>query len=158
MAEIPDASDDEILHHNYEKIDIFSELSFSNKPIQVRNFDAKNLPTGRNFLMMEITRENLPKVLEILQRESPQEPDDQILDRNYEKLDYMSEDRPEIFEIRRGPYRFTKPGKNQKPSGKKSLRNLTPDILSQNGIPKTSPIDLEMNELINSFQNKGEYS
>ena len=97
MAEIPDASDDEILHQNYEKIDGFSELSlvsFSIKPIEVRNFDAKNLSTGRSFRMMEMTRENLPKVLEILQRESPKEPDDQILDKNYEKLDYMSEDKP----------------------------------------------------------------
>ena len=155
-AQIPDETDDEILDKNYQKIDLFSEMSFvtfSQTPLEVRKFEVNNLSSGRNFLMTEITKENLPMVLNMLQRASRDETDDQILDKNFEKIDIFAEDKPELAEMRRGKFHFTPDGKIQKPAERKSRKQS--QLLTKNGISNTFQIDQEMDNLISSFENKG---
>ena len=126
-AEIPEPSDDEILEKNFQKIDAFSNVAFlamSDENYELRVEDAKKI-NGRRFLMVEITKQNLPNILNMLRNQTQEESIDSIFDKNLAKLNYSTPEKE----------------RNQ-------------DFLTQHGISKNETIP-QMSSMINSFENKG---
>ena len=128
-AELPGPSDDEILDQNFKKIDAFSNVSFlamSDQTYELSVDDAQKI-NGRKFLMVEITKENLPHIYQLLRNRAPEETVDDIFEKNLAKIDFP-------------------------PPLPPKERN---DFLTRNGIPRDNEIQPQMNTMINSFEKRG---